>query len=601
MPTRPTPAFFAPLSALVCTLFALVALAPAAELAAQPASSSPTQETATQQSPAPIADDPAASAMVAKARRDAEAMVKRGLESPEVTVEPPDGVWLVDEEGGEYFVEKMPRYEGRYKWIGENRIKYLGAEIDLVAHDAEWFYVKVYRAGAKPVVVKTPDPTPEMLAAVRASYEVEVSAVDRLEMEPFERGIPMDGQWRNGFEIADMNGDGHMDIVHGPPRKGIPWPVILLGDSKGNWRHWAEATFPARYDYGDVAVADFNGDKVPDLALGIHLRGVRVLINDGKGAFSEWSEGLDYQVPGRGNFGTGFSSRTVEALDWDGDGRQDLLALGEGPRLGGRGPTNNGQGGMLFVADGPVIFLNQGNGRWTKLAQQTDAQQLFGDDLALGDFNGDGKMDFATSSSRMGRRDLINLAPGAGAGGVWTGTDLTGLRPNGYVRSVTAADFNRDGRDDLAVAYLAFEASIWHNGIDIFYSTADDGWERRGLVAREGREAIYSLDHGDLDGDGALDLVAVDSEGDILAFLGDGKGFFAHEDAAEMSQVRGRCRGYHVEVVDLDQDGRDEVVASFADEANAYFDPDRCPSGGGMAVWKAQSRSSLAEKTPPAP
>jgi len=565
--------------------------APAASAQAEPAEPAVTESA--QAPPAPA--DPKAAAIIEKARQDAEEAAARGsIAAPETGNEPPDGVWLLDEQGAEYYIEKMKRYEGRYKWLGEKRIKYLGVPLDIVDDDADWFYVKVYRTGARPVVVKTPPPTPEVLAEVAASYQSDTRTADRLELIPFDEGLPRSGQWRNGFEIADMNGDGHPDIVHGPPRKGVRWPVIFLGDGAGGWRVWQDLRFPASYDYGDVAVGDYNGDGLPDLALGIHLRGLRVLVAAGDGSFKDWSEGIGYQVPGEGGTGDGFSSRSIVAVDWNHDGRQDILALGEGPRMGGG--SRPSAPGSLFIADGPAIFLNQGNGRWHKLARISDANQLFGDDLALGDFNGDGRTDFATASSRMGRRDLLNLS---GEGSEWTATDLSLLRPNLYVRSVTAADFDGDGRDDLAVAYVAFEASLWHNGIDIFYSQEDGSWRRRGLVAREGNDAIYSVGHGDLDGDGALDLAAVDGEGNVLLFLGDGHGFFAAEETPEASQPRGRCRGYHVELADLDGDGRDEIVTSFADEANAYLDPDRCPSGGGMMAWKAR-QSGQEEKKPPA-
>lgn len=499
--------------------------------------------------------------------------------------QPPDGVWKVDENGKEYFVEPMRRYEGKYKWISETRIKYLGVPIDIVDHDDDWFYVKIYRAdNSTPKSFKKLEITPELLETIRAHYAVDIPEVDRVQLRPFDKGLPKSGQWRNGFEIADMNADGKLDIVHCPPRKGRSWPAIFLGDGEGNWKLWEEARFPAQYDYGDVAVGDFNGDGNKDLALGIHLRGVKVLVGDGKGGFSEWSEGVDYQVPGSPNASAeGFSSRSLVAADWNGDGRDDILALGEGPR---NVPRSNARGvqGDLFIADGMVIFLNQGDGTWKRLQKGSDEHQLFGDDIATGDFNGDGKMDFATGSSRMGRTDLVNLATGNGD---WQPVPLDVLHQNIYVRTVTAADFDADGRSDLAIGYVSFDQALWYTGIDVLYSRADGEWERKGLFSREGRVAVYALEHGDLDGDGALDLVGLDGDGQAVLFLGDGKGFFRQQLIPEdQQQARGDCRAYHVELADLDGDGRSEIVAGFAGEANALFTPDRCPSGGGLAAWK---------------
>jgi len=62
----------------------------------------------------------------------------------------------------------------------------------------------------------------------------------RLRFTPFGQGLPPSGQWREGFAITDMNGDGHPDIVSGPPRKAPgAGPVIFLGNGKGSCRDGA--------------------------------------------------------------------------------------------------------------------------------------------------------------------------------------------------------------------------------------------------------------------------------------------------------------------------------------------------------------------------
>jgi hypothetical protein len=504
-------------------------------------------------------------------------------------IEPPDGVWLTDEFGNDFYVEKMKRYEGKYRFINEKRINYLGVEVDLVDADEDWFYVKVYRVTEKSASVKRTGPTAEEKEAVAQTYAIDIRTSDRLTFRRFDRGLPEDGQWRNGFVLADMNDDGFPDIVHAPPRKAGGVPVILLGDGKGGWTPWREITFPRSYDYGDIGVADFNGDGHQDMVLAIHLRGLRVLVNDGRGNFREWSEGVDYEVPGQGGEGTGFSSRTVAVVDWNKDKRPDFVALGEGPRAGGTGggsadAKKRGVTPMTFVSDGPVVFLNQGNGKWVKQDKGTGPRQIFGDSLAIGDFNADGRPDFVTGTNRMMRKDLVNLG---GTDGDWTAIDVPEVRTAGYVRAVAAADLNRDGRSDLVVAYINFELATWRAGIDVLLSQPNGAWLRQGLMVRESRVAISALAVGDVDGDKALDILATDYDGGAYVFLGDGRGSFTAEASPELQRPRGLCRGYRIQADDLDGDRRAEAVFNFADEADAVYDPDRCPSEGGMAAFKA--------------
>lgn len=511
---------------------------------------------------------------------------------PRAGVEPPDGIWLTDEAGKQFYIEKLKRYEGKYKWIGENRVNYMGIKIDVVDADEDWFYMKAYRVDEPDPTPRPKGPTPEELAAVAAEYQTSLEESDALQFVAFDRGLPATGQWRNGFVLADMNGDGQLDIVHCPPRKGAGSPVIFLGDGAGGWRQWREVRFPRDYDYGDIGVGDFNGDGHNDLVLAIHLRGLRVLVGDGKGTFTEWSEGVEYQVPGQGGSNDAFSSRAVQVADWDGDGKLDILALGEGPRVGN--PTSEerrqkGLGAIAFVADGPVVYLNQGGGQWLKKYQGSGIDKIFGDDLDVGDLDGDGRIDFATSSNRMGRRDLVNIGK---SDGDWESRPLELVRGNAYIRSVSIADFDRDGRSDLAVAFLSYSLDGWRNGLDILYRQTDGGWRREGLFARAERVALYSIGHGDLNGDGWLDLVTVDADGGMQVFVADGKGGFTLEKSPEIHQLRGRCRGYRVRLADLDNDGKDDVVVNFADEGSAMFDPQRCLNGGGLVAIKSTLKAT---------
>jgi len=484
--------------------------------------------------------------------------------------EPPDGHWLKDKHGYEYFVDRIEKSKATRIDANTVRLHY-GFSIDVVREDDKYYYYKVY----KPLPAMTPVPVPTITAEERnqvaASYRTDIKASERLRFVSFGNGLPTSGEWREAFSIADLNGDGHLDIVAPPARKsnGKP-PVIFLGDGKGSWSRWSQATFPPlAYDYGDVQVADLNQDGNLDLVLGVHLRGIIVLLGDGKGGFRAADQGIQFDKGGK----KAFSSKALRIVDWNGDGKPDILAFGEGPTMAGRA--------IGHFSTGIALYLNKGDGKWELQPRQPSPN--FGDSIVLGDFNGDGHTDFATSTGAMGHQDLVNLWK---ADGTWTPVTVNELRPMAYVWSVAAADFDGDGRADLAVAYSSFEAGIWRSGIDVLFSEKDNHWTRLPLEAAETREGPVALGVGDLTGEGHKDIVALTAKGEISVFLGNGRRSFTREKTPP-PPYPGECRGAHVALADLDGDGKDEIVASFADEP---MFSGHCPSFGGISSWKAQTR-----------
>ncbi|MEO8197444.1 MAG: VCBS repeat-containing protein [Thermoanaerobaculia bacterium] len=504
-------------------------------------------------------------------------------------LQPPDGKWLIDDDGKLYFIRKHPKTLP-FKRIGDERVRIVyGGEFDLAGEDETDIWLKVYRVDdydpvPRPAAVKVP--TTEELAASAATFVAPLVTVDRLHFKPFDTGMPKDGLWRNGFDLADIDGDGQIDFVHGPPRRAGDQMRVLRGDGKGNWTPYRVTVPPGLLDYGDVKVADLNGDGKMDIAAASHLRGVSAFIGDGSGHFSNWGKGLDFDAPRPGYDGSGFSSRRLELIDWNKDGRLDILALSEGPRIM---ILNVGKTAKVTGTDlqsqifGPKLYLNNGDGTWTPVEEAGGPHESFGDDLAVADFNGDGRPDFLTASNGMGKMDLLYLQ-GKPGGDPWSRVDLP-LRPRAYVNAVAAADFDGDRRMDFAVTYTSFELAVERVGVDIYLSRPHGAWQRRPVFSRDGRISLSALDAGDLDGDKHPDLVATDHEGHTSIFLGDGKGAFALEDSLEMQQPRGRCRGYQVRIAEVGLGGRPEVVASYAGEANPLYDPERCPSRGGVMVW----------------
>ncbi len=503
--------------------------------------------------------------------------------------------WIMDEERGRrYSIEKIPKVEGTYIWRDENHIRLPGGllNVEVVKHDAQWFWVKLWEPPARirRQRQQRQEPTQEELDRVAANYRPEAGAADRVRLEPFEEGLPRSGQWRQGFDVADMNHDGHLDIVFGPARKGRARPNVFLGDSRGHWRGWSEAVYPALpYDYGDAAVADFNGDGHQDIALGIHLRGLLAVVGDGKGGFAPWTGGLTLDDPGRGGDATAFSSRAITAIDWNRDGRPDIVALGEGPK-GLRFAHGEDRGRMINTARSFALFVNQEDGTWTREGIE-EASGDFGDDFTFGDFDGDGKPDLAVASRRRGNRKILRTSS-AGQDGLLGPQSVEQLRDGAHLTSVAAVDLEGDGTDELLVGYITRELKVWRTGIDLFTADSEAGWRRRTVASEESRAGVWDMDVGNLDGDGVPDLVALTGDGGTWVFLGDRQNVFAREASPELTLRAKGCEGSEVRLVDLDGDGRDEILASFAGEPTgpaglpgvmAY---PGCPGQGRIHAWR---------------
>jgi hypothetical protein len=390
-----------------------------------------------------------------------------------------------------------------------------------------------------------------------------VSSLDggaRVRLERIDRGLPRRGEWRNGFEVVDFDGDGRLDLVHGPPRRapGSP-PFVFLGDGHGGFTALARS-FPAlAYEYGDVAVADFDGDGALDLALAAHDAGLVVLARRGAD-FVPWGPPLGVVGPswlGR------FTSRALAAGDWNGDGRADLVTLSEGapaPRGARRG---EGPRVLLLTADAAQI-----------LAPASPVDE-FGDDVEVGDVDGDGHPEILAATGTLGSKRV--LYRGGDRGLVPVAVDA--LPEHASVRAVA---IERGARPAFFVAGLDHGAARPAAFVE---RVAWDGARFVGqmIYRGEGAPEPRALAAADFDGDGAPDLVVGHADGVLRLFLGP-----ALEPAAVLRPEDWRvgCSAYHVEAADVVPEGGAEIVVSFAGTPA----PGRCPSGGGLAVYRARSR-----------
>ena len=270
--------------------------------------------------------------------------------------------------------------------------------------------------------------------------------------------------------VGDVNEDGISDIIRRH--------VVLLSTPD-----LAFEELPIEHDcYILAAVLDVDEDGHLDLVCSL-FEDTMVLHGDGSGAFEPRRAG-GFMVP-----------EAVVVVDADEDGRLDLLVGEDSNEL------------VLYRATAAGGFEEA----WTHGRGTTS-------DLAVGDFDGDGRLDVATVQFRS--RDLLRPERGPGMLRVHYGNLATGdfdevreYRVGVDPTDLSVADLDGDGIDDIAVAH----ASSDH--LSLLLSRDGPRMVEMEVVAR----AVTAVD---VDGDGDADLVT--SNGiEVLVFENLGLAQFA--------------------------------------------------------------------------
>jgi hypothetical protein len=223
------------------------------------------------------------------------------------------------------------------------------------------------------------------------------------------------GNFASFVAVGDFNGDGIPDLAVAFVRSGVS---ILLGNGNSGFSA-APGSPPATGSYPVfVAVGDFNGDGIEDLAIANETsNNITVLLGNGSGGFTP-AVGSPIAV------GTGPTS--VAVGDFNGDGNQDLAIVST-------------EGNSV------TILLGNGVGEFTAAAGSPYSVP-FPQSLAVGDFNGDGFQDLAIANGY----NNVTVLLGNGSGGFASslGRFTTDLSPV----SIAVADFNGDGIADIVTA-----------------------------------------------------------------------------------------------------------------------------------------------------
>jgi sugar lactone lactonase YvrE len=296
---------------------------------------------------------------------------------------------------------------------------------------------------------------------------------------------PTVGLYPDSIAVGDFNGDGIPDLAVTSVDNSIV--TILLGNGDGTFK--AAPNLILGSIPQSVATGDFNGDGIPDLAV-VTADSIQIFLGNGDGTFNAGSASLP----------TGMSPITVAVGDFNGDGIVDLAVTNS---CGNSYPCNNSNGTVM-------IFLGKGDGTFTQVsATPTVGPSPIG--LVVADFNSDGILDLAVSNYDGDLDNAISILLGNGDGTFKQAVSYSA--PGMNFKSLTVGDFNGDGIADIAVG------EFWHGSLSVLLGVGDGTFAAGKAVSDSSGLGSGYLASADFNGDGIPDLAVPNQDGTVDILL----------------------------------------------------------------------------------
>ena len=327
-----------------------------------------------------------------------------------------------------------------------------------------------------------------VLAATRDGVRIlSPGGTGKLQVKVLGERTPFDS-----VHMGDVDGDAHADLValsagairvfKGTTEGGFGSTSVAAGGIP----NLADAVDFKAFDYDMDGDLDFLVLQPSDAARG---GGVRIFRNHRDGTFTDETKGSGFEG----------SAIRAELLDFDGDGDTDVLLVEPGGRL--------------------RLLTNRRQGRFDDATKESGLDRLVTvvADLAVGDFDGDGRIDLVVADRATGAIRWLRNTGGKFAAGS-DSPDLAGGKPFGDRHAFLALDADNDGFLDLLVVNSAETAGRQAT----FFRNAGDGRFSRTNAIPADSGVLRDPVALDFDRDGDQDVVGFDSAGELVQLRNDG-------------------------------------------------------------------------------